>query len=144
MGFLTDLLIDILVSALSRIVTGQLSASVESLARWVIGKAVDRLPADDREGFREQWLRDMEDTCGAVGKLRHALGCYVGAPVVGELLANQQKRRQQVRGKTVTDIHFKMGTGRTHYYIQCKNQYVGESGELKERLAAIQKLLYNR
>jgi hypothetical protein len=75
-------LIDIMVGAISRILTGELSAHMEPMARWIIGKATDVLPADDRDRFREEWLAHLDETPGTLRKLWHAVGCYLGATKV--------------------------------------------------------------
>jgi hypothetical protein len=84
--------IDILIGAVSRIVTGELSAHVEPMARWIIGKAVERLPAEDRDRFREEWVAHLGEIPGTVRKLGHALGCYIGATAITQVLVRQRKR----------------------------------------------------
>jgi hypothetical protein len=85
-------LIDILIGVISGIVTGELSAHVEPMARWIIGKAVERLPADDRDRFREEWVAHLDEIPGTVRKLGHALGCYIGATAITQVLERQRKR----------------------------------------------------
>jgi len=88
-------LIDILIGAASRIMTGELSAHVEAVARWITSKAADYLPPDDRERFREEWLAHLNETPGTLRKLWHALGCHLGAGKVAGVLAQQTKRRHE-------------------------------------------------
>jgi hypothetical protein len=78
-----------LIGAVSRIITGELGARMEPLARWAIHKAVERLPADDRERFREEWLAHLHQLAGGPAKLLHAFGCYLGAGKLGDVLAKQ-------------------------------------------------------
>src|SRR5258708_6757665 len=126
MGFL----IDILIGAASRIVTGELSAHVEPFARWVIGKAPDRLPADDRERFREEWLAHLEEVPGAVRKLWHAVGCHLGSAKVAGVMAEQSKRREtskqvirtvykeNVEINKYLKIHLGVGQGVTRFVLK--------------------------
>jgi len=92
-------LIDILVGVVSGIVTGELSAHAEPMARWIISKAVARLPADDRERFREEWLAHLEEVPGAVGKLWHATGCYLGAAKVGLALGREHGQNRAAHAR---------------------------------------------
>jgi hypothetical protein len=82
-------LIDIIVGAVSRIVTGELSAHAEPLARWIISRAVVRLPADHRDRAREEWLSHRDETPGTLRKLLHAVGCYLAAAKVADMLAQK-------------------------------------------------------
>jgi hypothetical protein len=86
-------LIDILIGAMSRIVARELSAHSEPLARWIIKRAVECLPVDDRDKFREEWLAHLEETPGALRKFCHAVGCRLGAPKVAGVLAGETKCR---------------------------------------------------
>jgi hypothetical protein len=90
-------LIDILIGAASRMVAGELSAHVEPMARWIIGKAVQRFPADDRNRFREEWLAHLDETPGTLRKLWHANGCYLGAAKVAGVLAQQPPAKEAAR-----------------------------------------------
>jgi hypothetical protein len=82
-------LIDILIAVATRIVTGELSAHAEPMARWIIGRAVERLPTDDRDRFREEWLAHLDETPGTLRKLWHAVGCHLGAGKVADALAKR-------------------------------------------------------
>jgi hypothetical protein len=100
-------LIDILVGAVSRIVTGELGAHAEPLARLLIERAVKRLPADDRDRFREEWLAHLEETPGTLRKLWHAAGCHFGAAKVAGVVGRQTKRRPVfLIGKEAVEILF--------------------------------------
>jgi hypothetical protein len=85
-------LIDILIGAASRIVTAELSAYAEPMARWMIDKAVERVPADYRDRFREEWLADLNDTPGMLRKLWHAAGCRIGAGKLATVLLAEKQR----------------------------------------------------
>jgi hypothetical protein len=80
--------------AASRMVTSELSAHVEPMARWIIGKAVQRFPANDRNRFREEWLAHLDETPGTLRKLWHAVGCYLGAAKVAGVLAKEAARKE--------------------------------------------------
>jgi two-component sensor histidine kinase len=88
MGFL----IDILIGMAGRILTGELGAHVEPMARWIIEKAVQRLPAENRKRFREEWLAHLEEVPSAVRKLWHAFGCYLCATKVARVVAGRTER----------------------------------------------------
>jgi hypothetical protein len=88
-------LIDIPIGAASRMVTGELSAHVEPMARWIIGKAVQRFPANDRNRFREEWLAHLDETPGTLRKLWHAVGCYLGSAKVAGVLAAKEAARKE-------------------------------------------------
>jgi hypothetical protein len=64
----------------------------EPLARWIIEKAVKRLPAGDCDRFREEWLAHLDETPGTLRKLWHAFGCHLGAAKLAGVLAQQTKR----------------------------------------------------
>jgi hypothetical protein len=88
-------LIDILIAVATRILTGELSAHVEPMA-WIIGRAVERLPTDDRDRFREEWLAHLNETPGTLRKLWHAVGCRLGAGKVAGVLARQPPLKRGV------------------------------------------------
>jgi hypothetical protein len=87
-------LIDIVIAAATSIVTRELSAHVEPMAKWIIGKAARRLPADDRDRFREEWLAHLDETPGTLRKLWHAVGCHLGAAKVAGVLAKEAARKE--------------------------------------------------
>ncbi len=80
-------LMDILIGAASRIVTSELSAYVEPMARWIIEKAVGRLPACQRERFREEWIAHLNETPGLFRKSLHAIGCQLAASALANIPA---------------------------------------------------------
>lgn len=80
-------LMDILIGAASRVVTGELAAHVEPVARWIINKAADGLPACHRERFREEWIAHLDETPGSFRKLLHAIGCRLAASTLANLPA---------------------------------------------------------
>jgi len=82
-------LIDMIIGAASRIVAGELSAHVEPLARWIIGKSVKRLPAHERDRFYEEWLAHLHETPGALRKLWHAVGCQIASAKLEHPLRSQ-------------------------------------------------------
>jgi hypothetical protein len=55
------------------------------IARWIIDKAIERLPADDRQRFREEWLAHLDETPGALRKICHAIGCYLCAAKLAKI-----------------------------------------------------------
>jgi hypothetical protein len=81
MGYLMDILIGIV----SGLLTGELRAHAERLAKWIIRTAVNRLPSDERERFREEWLAHLGETTGTLRKIWHAIGCYLGAAKIANI-----------------------------------------------------------
>ncbi len=131
-------LIDILVGVVSGIVTAELIAYAEPIARWIIGKAVERLPLDNRDRFREEWLAHLDETPGALRKLWHATGCCLGAAKVGAVLARQTERDKLDSGMpTLTEI-----TDREEAETQ-QTMLVAELNErLKNILAIVQSVAW--
>jgi two-component sensor histidine kinase len=97
-------LIDILIGAVGRIVTGELSAHVEPMARWIIGKAVERLPTENRKRFSEEWLAHLEEVPSGVRKLWHAFGCYLCAAKVANALARRERDKLDSSMLALTEI----------------------------------------
>ena len=77
MGYLRDLV----VGAVASLLAAEVYVYADPVARWIVGKAAKRLPADDRDRRHEEWLADLNDMPGAVGKLLWALGCHWAAAV---------------------------------------------------------------
>jgi hypothetical protein len=77
MGYLRDLV----VGAVASLLAAEVYVYADPVARWIVGKAAKRLPADDRDRRHEEWLADLYDMPGAVGKLLWALGCHWAATV---------------------------------------------------------------
>jgi hypothetical protein len=97
-------LIDVLIGALSRIITGELSAYAEPLARWVIERAATRLPTDVRFRFREEWLAHLADTPGSLHKLWHSVGCFVAAGKVATPLSRDEEEEFVLVHRDVIDF----------------------------------------
>jgi hypothetical protein len=89
-------LIDILIGAASRILSGELSAHAEPLARWIINKGAERLPVQARDRFREEWLAHMDETPGELRKFWHAMGCQLAAMKLDYVLRRQRKPATQI------------------------------------------------
>jgi hypothetical protein len=81
MGYLIDLLIGVA----SRFITGILATYMDAFAPWIIEKAAERLPANGRERFREEWLAHLEETTGLLGKAWHVFGCYMCAAKLAKM-----------------------------------------------------------
>jgi hypothetical protein len=83
-------LIDILIGAAGSLLAAELWSQSDAVARWLIQKAVGRLPVDDRERRREEWLADLVDMPGAFRKLLWALGCHWAATVARKQAAKSR------------------------------------------------------
>jgi hypothetical protein len=73
MGYLRDLGLGLLAT--------EIYVHASPLARWIVAGAVARLPDEERERRREEWLADLDDMPGAIEKLLWALGCHWAATV---------------------------------------------------------------
>jgi hypothetical protein len=71
-----EYVIAILLGILGSLIAAELYASAPRLSIFLINRAVFRLPEQDRERRREEWLADLDDYCGNLRKLPHAAGCY--------------------------------------------------------------------
>jgi hypothetical protein len=77
MGYLRDLMI----GAAGSLIAAEAYVHAHRLARWIVERAIARLPAEERERRREEWLADLNDMIGMFEKLLWALGCYWAATV---------------------------------------------------------------
>jgi hypothetical protein len=77
MGYLRDLVI----GAAGSLIAAEAYVHADPLARWIIERAIARLPIEEREGRHEEWLADLNDMTGVIEKLFWALGCHWAATV---------------------------------------------------------------
>jgi hypothetical protein len=80
MGYLTELL----VGAAGSLIAAEVWVHADPASRWLIKRAVRRLPEDQQERRLEEWLAGLDEFPGAIRKLLHAFGCWTGAPAVGQ------------------------------------------------------------
>jgi len=92
-----DVVIAILLGAIGSLVAAELYANGPRIADALIRFAVSRLPEDEKARFLEEWRADNEDFVGAIGKVGHAIGCYLGASRVASIV---QRCRSLTRDKT--------------------------------------------
>lgn len=74
-------LVEILLGAAGSLVAAEIWSHSELMARWLVRKAVQRLPAEDQARCEEEWLADLQDMPGALRKLSWAGGCHWSATV---------------------------------------------------------------
>jgi hypothetical protein len=74
-----DALIALFLGVLGSLLAEEILANAPRLGRWLIKHAVRQLPASKRDHFNEEWLSHFDECPGAIGKLRHASGCYFRA-----------------------------------------------------------------
>jgi hypothetical protein len=55
----------------------ELNDRATGLARWLIARAVAKLPIDAQERYREEWIAHLNDCDGNIGRFFHAIGVYV-------------------------------------------------------------------
>jgi hypothetical protein len=77
---ITGLAIILLVGSIIGPIMGNMIASelydcAPSIARWLLKKAVARLPEQQRQRYHEEWHAHLEECPGKLGKLWHAFGC---------------------------------------------------------------------
>jgi hypothetical protein len=75
MASLTELLLGVAVS----LAAAEIVAYAPYITRWLINRAVLKLPEKDKERFSEEWLAHAECLPGSISKLRHGAGCYFKA-----------------------------------------------------------------
>ena len=68
----------ILLSLIGREFAGQ----IERLAAWILKRSVDRVPAQIRSQYANEWPAHFNECPGPISKLWHAAGCWFAAPKV--------------------------------------------------------------
>ena len=69
------------------LIANELYDCAPSFARWLIDCALTRLPESERERCREEWYADNDGWPGGkLGKVKHAVGCWLGAKAVGRVV----------------------------------------------------------
>jgi hypothetical protein len=74
-----EILIEFLVSMASKLFAAEIGANAPRWSGRLIEHAVGRLPEQERTRYREEWFAHLDETPGALGKLKHALGCVFAA-----------------------------------------------------------------
>ena len=67
---------DLLIGLLMNVLGNDLYDRCPRLAKWIIAKAVARLPEDKRAEYQEAWLSHLADCETKVDQVRHAIGVY--------------------------------------------------------------------
>lgn len=67
---------ELLIGLFMNILGNDLYDRCPRLAKWIIGKAVARLPEDKRSEYEEAWLSHLIDCETKVDQVRHAVGAY--------------------------------------------------------------------
>lgn len=74
-------LIDILIGAGGSLIAKELWSNADPVSQWLVRKAVQRLPIEERERRLEEWAADVHDMPSAFGKLSWAVGCHWAATI---------------------------------------------------------------
>ena len=74
-----ELLIGLVLAVLAALIVEEIHANSTSVARWLILRAVRRLPEQERERFHEEWTAHLNDAETVFRKLWHAIGCVCAA-----------------------------------------------------------------
>jgi hypothetical protein len=74
-----DVLVVIGLGAISGLIAAEIIAYAPGVGRLLISRAADRLPEAQREQLREEWLAHLDELPGALGKLKHGVGCILFA-----------------------------------------------------------------
>jgi hypothetical protein len=84
------ILISICLSIFIGIITAEIIAYAPSIARWLIKRAVLKLPEPERDRYLEEWLSHAQELPGNLTKVLHALSCAcVGARRIAKLKSGQ-------------------------------------------------------
>lgn len=67
---------ELLIGLLMNVLGNDLYDRCPRLAKWIIRKAVARLPEEKRAEYEEAWLAHLADCETKVDQVRHALGVY--------------------------------------------------------------------
>jgi uncharacterized protein YjiS (DUF1127 family) len=73
---------------LGKLLASELADWIPSLARHLVDRAVSRLPAQERDRYREEWYAHINDCPGKLGKVWHAVGCLAGSRVIAVHVAD--------------------------------------------------------
>ncbi len=83
----------ILIAILPNLIANELYDCAPSFARWLIGRALARLPESERERCREEWYADNDGWPGGkLGKVKHAIGCWLGVRAVARVLVRPSSK----------------------------------------------------
>ena len=61
-------------SILGNIIASEIYDTAPAAARWLIQRAVARLPEDERNRYQEEWLSHINEYSGNLTKIYHAIG----------------------------------------------------------------------
>jgi exopolysaccharide production protein ExoY len=76
----------------SKLIADEFRAWAPTFANKIIGAAVQRLPAEDRERFSEEWPGHLNEVPGDLAKIAVACGCLVAAWDIAERPFGLRKR----------------------------------------------------
>lgn len=78
--------------------TAEILAYAPRISRWLVNRAVRKLPEADRDRYREEWLAHADELPGHLTKLLHALDCELrGAIRIAKLRAGPSASESAVR-----------------------------------------------
>ena len=100
MEYLRQLMLGLLIALLAREIIGCLSR----FSHWLVRKAAQRLPVEERERFIIENLADINAIEGPLSKLRNALGCFSAATSLIDdyaVASNNPKGAPSARGLSV-------------------------------------------
>lgn len=141
-----ELLIAIFVSIFCSIAANELAANSEIISTYIIRHAASRLPEDESERWREEWLADSADTPVGLRKLVHAVGCYFSVNSITETAA--QKRvsvKATLRGALQKELDYIVEIRRrlNHSTLKEDRVYAADLdrliGEIRRSLSALTK-----
>ena len=79
-------------SIVGNMIASELYDHAPSLAVWLVERAASQLPEPKRNRYREEWLAHLDECPGKLGKLYHALGCWLGARTIARANNNGTSR----------------------------------------------------
>ena len=92
---------------------------LQRIAEWLIKRAVARLPVDEQDRYREEWLSHLEEYPGKFSKLLHANGCYIA---IGKLNIELRKPRSQ-RVSSWPSVYFFVTVALVGFYLPSRNGF---------------------
>jgi len=87
MDFIITVVITVVLGIVCSLAAAEFYANGPRIAKWLISRAVLRLPDNARDRYQEEWEAHSAELPGSMAKLQHALGCRFRASAVARALA---------------------------------------------------------
>jgi lipopolysaccharide/colanic/teichoic acid biosynthesis glycosyltransferase len=77
----------VVAAALSRVLADECKAWMPCLTKWLIRRAIGRLPQDQRERYKEEWQSHIDEMPGEIGRIVTSVGFVLAANKMSSRLA---------------------------------------------------------